>query len=152
MNVLETLIRHEDLRQKPYLDCCGKYWRECTCEAKGNLTIGVGLNLDNGISDDEAIWLANSRIERARVDAATFAWFPNLDSVRQDVIVMMIYNMGLERLKKFVRMATAIEQSDFKMAAIEMLNSRWETQVGDRAHELAAMMFSGVYPTPPVRH
>lgn len=45
MTIQHQLIRHEGERLKPYMDCCGKSWRDCQCIDKGKLTIGVGRNL-----------------------------------------------------------------------------------------------------------
>ena len=130
----DMLIRHEDLRLKPYRDTVGK------------LTIGVGRNLDDvGISEDEALLLLDSDIQKAKQGAASFPWFPSLDEVRQDVVIDMIFNMGLTRFSGFKNMIAAIARQDYVAASEEMMKSTWATQVGQRSIELSAMMKTGSY-------
>lgn len=128
------LIRHESMRLRPYLD------------TKGKITIGVGRNLEDvGISSDEALYMLDKDILRARAASATFAWYQRLDPTRKDVIISMVFNMGLDRFTGFKRMLAAMERSDFESAANEMLASEWSAQVKSRATELAQMMRTGEY-------
>lgn len=128
------LMRHEGMRLRPYLD------------TKGKITIGVGRNLEDvGITTDEAFYLLDKDVTRATAAAATFAWFPALDTVRKDVIISMVFNMGLTRFAEFKRLIEALEKSDFEQAAKEMLQSQWAAQVKDRAAELARMMRTAKY-------
>lgn len=144
--IRELLTRHEGLRLKPYFDCCGKLLHECRCTAKGKATIGVGRNLEDvGLSAEEAMHLLDKDILRARAAAATFAWYPKLDPVRKDVVVSMVFNLGLQGFSEFKRLIFALAQRDYERAASEMLASRWASQVKSRAVELAAMMRTGVY-------
>jgi lysozyme len=39
----------------------------------------------------------------------------------------------------------ALKESDFDTAAAELLDSRWSTQVGSRAQELATQIKTGKY-------
>jgi lysozyme len=144
----DLLIKHENLRTKPYLDCCGREWRKCECAKKGKLTIGVGRNLDDGgISRQEALLLRDNDIESARREATqAFPWFVQLSTVRQEVVLNMLFNLGLPRFAAFGRMIAAIQQGDFNQAASQMLASKWASQVGRRAAELAEMMRSDRYP------
>ena len=129
----KLLIKHEGLRLKPYL-----------CPAK-KLTIGVGRNLDDvGISEAEAMFLLQNDIERALDEChARFPWFYSLDEVRQDVILSMVFNLGITRFLGFRKLITAMAVGDYALAGAEMLSSRWAVQVGPRAKELADMMFTG---------
>lgn len=128
----EMLIRHEGLRLKPY---------KCTA---GKLTIGVGRNLDDvGITEMEAMQMLNadiSRVERECVDH--LPWFKSISVRRQDVILSMVFNLGMTRFKEFKRFIAAVERGKFDVAADEMLASKWAGQVGPRATELAQMMRS----------
>jgi lysozyme len=129
------LIKHEGKRNSPYKDSVGK------------LTIGVGHNLDDKpISDAAVAQMLFDDISDARKDARTFPWFNDLDVVRQDVILNMVFNMGLSRFSGFKKMIAALEKQDFEMAATQMLDSNWSQQVGKRALELARMMVNGQYP------
>lgn len=110
----------------------------------GHLTIGYGHNLENGISEDVALFILQedlTRAERAVKDA--FPWWWKLDDARQFVLVDMAFNMGLAGLKGFKKMLTAVEQGDYQTAAKEMLASKWAAQVGRRAAELSKIMKKG---------
>lgn len=127
--VEELLIKHEGLKLKPY---------RCTL---GKLTIGVGRNLeDRGLSEDEALYMLKNDIRNTKKEAAQFPWYESLSETRKDVIISMIFNLGINRFKGFKRMISALETEDYAEAARQMLDSRWATQVGNRATELAKMM------------
>lgn len=128
------LIRQEGLRLKPYTDLAGK------------LTIGVGRNLtDNGILESEAYAMLDNDIITATLEAQKLPCFVLLDEVRQDVLIDMVFNMGLPRVMGFVKMLKALADRNWNEAADQMIESRWAMQVGNRAQELAAMIRSGVY-------
>lgn len=124
--LMDQLIRHEGIRLKPY-----------KCPA-GKLTIGIGRNIeDNGITEAEAIILLMNDIERCKWEVDTAIPFAiRLDKARYDVLVNMCFNMGISRLRTFRKMLLALENEDYKKAAIEGLDSRWARQVGNRAIEL----------------
>jgi lysozyme len=129
------LIRQEGLRLKPYRDTVGK------------LTIGVGRNIeDDGISEAEAYALLDNDIITHTLQAQKLPVFQSLDSVRQDVLIDMVFNMGLPRVMGFKKMLAALAVGDWNEAAAEMRCSKWAEQVGNRAIELAAMISSGQYP------
>tara|TARA_B100001093_G_scaffold25279_2_gene22303 strand:+ start:6395 stop:6838 length:444 start_codon:yes stop_codon:yes gene_type:complete len=65
--------------------------------------------------------------------------FPNLTelpSEAQEVIVNMTFNMGAPRLSKFKKFIAGVNNSDWNTAAVEMMDSRWAKQVGNRAERL----------------
>ena len=65
--------------------------------------------------------------------------FPNLESLpaeAQEVIVNMCFNMGAPRLSKFKKFIAAVNEADWTTAGVEMLDSRWAKQVGNRATRL----------------
>lgn len=135
MTIEDILTEDEGIELKPYKDVFG------------NWTIGIGRNLDDtGISHEEAVYLLRNDIARSRAFARAYFWYDGLTPPRRDVITMMIFCMGSVGFKTFKLMISALEAEDHRLAAIEMLNSLWARQVGDRAHRLAAMMASGEYP------
>lgn len=80
-------------------------------------------------------------------DASTFAWFPTLDAVRQEIIVELAFNLGLPRLRTFKRMIAALAVKDYERAADELQDSRWYTQVGvRRGARLVGALRTGVWP------
>jgi lysozyme len=139
------LSQDEGVRKFPYLDCCGLPWRDCQCQTKGKLTIGIGRNLDDlGLSDSEIIQLQQNDVKKMTADLErNFGWFHNMDTARRIVIVSMAFNLGIQGLKNFKNMIRAIEVGNFNQAAEEMLESQWSTQVKDRAIRLASIMKSG---------
>ncbi len=132
----EMLIRHEGLRLKPY---------KCT---SGKLTIGCGRNLEDvGITQFEARMLLAEDIDRVYKEAISFGWFKSLSMPRQDVILSMLFNLGLSRFQGFKNLIQACVDGNFELASKEMLDSKWAIQVGIRATELAEIMRTGRYLT-----
>ena len=128
-----ALVRHEGLRLKPY-----------TCTAN-KLTIGVGRNIqDNGITEAEAMVLLENDIDSVARDLTrALPWWQQLDDVRREVLANMVFNMGIGTVLTFKNTLAAIQAGDYKRAASLMLQSKWATQVGNRARELATQMESG---------
>ena len=69
-----------------------------------------------------------------------YATFSDLPEEAQKIIANMMFNMGLTRLSKFKKMKAAIEKGDFKEAANQMHDSKWRTQVPNRAERLINRM------------
>lgn len=131
-SLIDQLKEDEGFSAIPYL---------CTA---GHLTIGYGLNLDSGITEEEADTLLRLRVnEIDETLDSTFHWYAHLDIPRQGVIIHMVYNLGLEKFKGFKRLIAALVIKDYATAADEMLDSKWAVQVGDRAKRLAEVMRHG---------
>jgi len=115
-------------------------------DTKGIWTIGYGTNLQELAIDEElaTLWL-NQKLEQAAVSAGGFPWFAGLSAPRQDVVVEMIYNLGLTRFAKFGKMHRALSEGNYPEAAAQMLDSEWHKQVGRRAERLAQQMRLGEY-------
>ena len=123
----------------------------------GTLTIGWGHNLEakpvrglgpgSSLSDAEAESLLRADLAElaARLDLR-LAWWRGLGPARAAVLLNMAFNLGLAGLLGFKRMLAAARAQRFEEAAAEMLDSRWASQVGRRAHELAAQMRHGRWP------
>ena len=65
--------------------------------------------------------------------------FPNLETLpseAQEVIVNMTFNMGAPRLSTFKKFIAGVHANDWNTAAVEMMDSRWAKQVGNRAVRL----------------
>ena len=133
-HLIAMLQRHEGLRLKPY---------KCTA---GKVSIGYGRNLDDmGISEVEAMVLLRHDIERCYDELCVFSWFADLDQVRQEALVDMLFNLGLPTFLEFKKTLKFVAEGKYSQAAEEMLRSKWADQVGDRAKELAYMMDTGCY-------
>ena len=125
-NLIETLIRHEGKKNKPY---------RCT---ENYLTIGVGRNLETvGLSDDEINYLLKNDIARCEDQLeVSFTWYSNLDQDRKDALINLCFNLGIGTLFKFTKALAAMEAGDYELAAAEFLDSKWAKQVGQRAIEV----------------
>ena len=143
MSLLSRLIRHEGtVKDKktglhiPYKD------------SEGYLTIGYGALIDQakggGLYDEEAEFILNNRIHKARQESIkAFPWFNRISMGRQEVIIELVFNMGLPNLMTFKKMLTAAEEGNWEQAAYELQDSKYAKQVGYRADELADMLVQG---------
>ena len=111
----------------------------------GVRTIGYGHNLDSvPITIHAADIILEDDIDAAVQDMHSI--FPNLNQwtdARWIAIVNMRFNLGSSGFRKFKKMIEALQKEDWHQAAIEMEDSVWHTQVGDRAVELVQIMESG---------
>ena len=135
--LIDMLARQEGKRKFAY---------ECTA---GKISIGIGRNLeDRGLSDDEIMFLLNNDIEISQSELSeTFDWFSSLNQARQDALVSMHFNIGLSSLLKFTNTLQHLSEGNFKQASQEMLDSKWASQVGNRAIELSEIIRTGKYVT-----
>ena len=162
-NLVTMLKKHEGLKLKPY-----------RCSA-GKLTIGYGRNLDDkyfskielkfifgkteiakdkvlsilkegGITKEQAEFLLAEDISQCILDLKNkLNWFDSIDSVRQDIMMDMCFNLGIRGLLKFKNTLGLIKNKKYIEASKEMLRSDWANQVGYRAIELSGMMKTGKY-------
>lgn len=132
----QRLIEHEGCIYHAYPD------------SLGYLTIGYGHCVDErkgcGISDKVARILLDDDIAKWTAYArGAFEWFDALDEVRQDVIVMLCFNMG-NNVKTFKLMLDAIKWKNWDEAAFQLANSDWGRQVGiTRKRELCNALKTG---------
>lgn len=136
----DRIKRHEGLCQFPKPD------------AKGWWVIGFGHDLTEqqaqdyvqGVTDDEAEDLLDADIARATAQLQQyFPWAIELDQVRQNVLIEMIFQMGFTGVQAFHRTLSAIRSGDYPLAASRMLMSLWHTQTPARCEELANLMRNG---------
>jgi lysozyme len=76
-------------------------------------------------------------VEECRV---LYSDFDDLPEECQHIIANMLFNMGRPRLSKFKGMKAGVDARDFMAAADEMVDSRWYTQVPNRARRLVERM------------
>ena len=82
--------------------------------------------------DDIAVTLSECRI--------LFENFDDLPEDCQRILANLMFNMGRPRLSKFVSMKSAIYAKDWNRAADEIKDSKYYTQVTNRADRLIARM------------
>lgn len=133
--LIEQLKRHEGVSKWAYEDHLGY------------ITVGVGRCLDPeiglGLSDKEIDYLLQNDIERCYKELECLSWFPDLDPIRQEALVNMVFNLGLTRFLQFKKTLAYMAEGRYPEAADEMLDSKWARQVKNRAIELSEMIRTG---------
>lgn len=124
-------------------------------DTKGILTAGVGHNLEAhkemlpvGMSITQAesdAWLSEDIETDSSALSYYIPWTDKLDPVRQAVFQNMTFNMGIIKLIGFHHMLGFSQSGNYTLAAKEMLNSEWATEVKDRAKRLSIQMESGIW-------
>ena len=137
--LVETLKRHEGVKAFAY---------QCTAD---KTTIGVGRCVDEdggiGLSDDEIEYLLMNDIARCDAELeSAYDWYRDLNKPRRDAMINLCFNLGLTRLRGFVKALEAMSRGQYDLAADEFLDSRWADQVGDRAVEVTELIRVGDYP------
>ena len=137
-DLIGMLRRHEGVRSHAY---------KCS---EDMITVGVGRNIDEngglGLSEDEIDYLLKNDITRVRQELTdAYFWFPALNEARQDAMIDISFNLGMTRLRGFVKAIEAMSREQFDIAADEFMDSRWSQQVGNRAVEVTEMIRSGDY-------
>jgi len=144
------LMLDEGLRLKPYTD---QY---------GNLTIGVGRNLDSNplteaeeevighdartlpITLAQALLLLHNDEMKAYNDLENnFPWFDGLDDVRARVMIDLTFNMGIEKMLGFQSFLKLMEEGLFAQAGQDLAGTAWYKEVGQRGPRLVYMVETG---------
>ena len=135
------------LREQLKIDEGVKY--EIYDDHLGYKTFGIGHLVKT--TDEEYGWPVGTPVSEKRVNSVfdrdvetyideTKKVFGNLEDMPQEVqqvLVNMCFNMGAPRLSQFKKFIKAIHDEDWKTASVEMLDSRWASQVGVRANRLS---------------
>jgi lysozyme len=138
---IHTMLKeHEGVEKFPYVDTVGK------------MTIGIGRNLtDVGLSEEEINFLLRNDLINVEQDLRRNGlWIDNYTfdervRIRQAVLIDMCFNLGINKLLKFRNTIKAIHDENWKLASMEMLDSKWAEQVGNRAIRLSKMMEHGAF-------
>jgi len=121
-----SLIAHEGFRSKAY---------ECT---EGYITIGIGRNLEtNGISESEGEYLLMNDINRCIADLKKFDFWDDLNARQQAGLIDLRFCVGQHGLLKFKKMLLALTLGDYAEAALQVMDSQFKTQTGNRADHIA---------------
>jgi len=114
------LTGEEGVRNYAYNDRTGA---RVTCNNpvdRGNLSIGIGINLENGLDEEEIKFLTGRRLEKIRTRLSAYPWFGAIQSPqRRSVLIDIAFNAGVGGLLGFRRMIDAIEAQDWDRAALE---------------------------------
>lgn len=146
-NLVEQLKRDEGCRLTAYKD------------TKGLWTIGVGHLLDQSknwagytITQQEADQLLMADIAKHAPEITQLGqWVYKLDVVRKEALINLIFNMGVKRLLGFKNMLSHLSLAadgkdvpvNLALAAIELLDSQYQKDVGPRAFRIAKQLVTG---------
>ena len=125
-DLLKKIKEHEGFKSRVY---------KCT---EGYDTIGYGfavkdLELDEDIAEEILLRKLEKLIQRVR---AKFKWLDTVPHEVQGVLVNMSYQMGVNGVSKFKKALHAMQMFQWKLAADELLDSRWAKQTPNRAKDL----------------
>lgn len=128
----DRVIRHEGLRLLPYKDSLGL------------MTIGVGRCIEKrGISAKEAYFLLDNDLAQCSEQVLKhLPWTSDLSKQRQEVLVEMCFQLGINGLLAFKNTLTAVMNGKYGVAAQGMLDSKWAKQTPGRAKELADLLLA----------
>ena len=142
-NVFHQLMIDEGVEYKIYLDHLGYP------------TFGIGhlvLESDPEHGKDVGTSISTERVEEAfekdldtaisecKVLYGESTWNMDFPCEVQEILVNMMFNMGRPRLSQFKNFTKALEEQDWKKAAVEGRDSRWHKQVYNRAERLMVRM------------
>ena len=139
-NIIDQLKRDEGFRADVYEDTVGKR------------TIGYGHNLDANplpdlefpITEVQATQILGKDVERtSRHLVLNLPWVTALDDARYGVLQNMAFNMGVPGLLMFHHDIQDTEIGNYVQSAADMKDSKWYTEVGDRAVRLVEQMLTG---------
>jgi len=103
-----------------------------------------GLPVDYSISQERIEECFGDDIEGVLTDLdRNISWWVGLCEDHQRVLANMAFNLGINRLLKFKKFLAALQEHDFETAAVEMMDSKWATQVGPRATRLRDRILKG---------
>ena len=133
----EEVKLHEGFRDVVYKDSLGKR------------TIGYGhLCVEDHWEDDKKYEkeyleeIFNKDFDNAHHNALTLIENRPINDVAKEVIIEMVFQLGIGGVSKFKNMWKALDSEDYGEASFQMLQSLWAKQTPARAGKLAGKMRS----------
>lgn len=142
--LLEQLMQDEGFKSYAYQD------------TEGFLTIGYGRLIDRrrggGISQDEGLYLLQNDIDARRKALAVYSWFASQDLIRQEALLNMSFQCGVDGLLHFPHFLAAMDKHDYPGAVAQITGTPWakiggkDDQDGTRAQRVESMIATGIAP------
>lgn len=135
----ERIKEHEGYRSKVYLDSMDP----------PNRTVGYGhLCVEDFWEDNkeyskeflEEIFEKDFQNAVDQCEDLCHEYDLDISQVATEVLIEMIFQLGIGNVKKFKRMIEALQNEDYETASFEMLDSRWAEQTPERAEKLSLIM------------
>ena len=129
----EAVKKEEGFRLETY---------KCT---EGHLTGGYGHKMLEGETPptDHAGWLKIFERDFARAMTGAddlLMLCPDIHETARHIVVEMVYQMGSYGVSRFKKFLQALQDSDYKEASVQMLDSRWAKQTPNRANRMSERM------------
>ncbi len=128
---------------KDWIKKCEGLKLDTYIDTTGNLTIGWGRCLRNGINLDEAELMFQNDYKRSADELEQYDWFLNQPDGVKSALINMNFNLGIYKLLEFKEMIEALESKDYTKAAFEAMDSLWGRQVPQRAKDISVMISEG---------
>jgi len=131
MNLIEKIKEHEGFSSTVY---------KCP---NGYDTVGYGQRVKYlKVTEEQAEqWLVDEVKDLQRRISATFDWWEESPEDVKNVVVSMVYQMGLNAFSKFKKTIYLLETEQYKEASEEMLDSKWARKDSpNRAKELSDIL------------
>lgn len=113
---LARLPVEEGTKPFAYNDATGA---RVTCRPSGNLSIGIGINLETGLDNEEMAWLTAHRLGKLEAQLLPLPWYAGLDPARQSVVLDIGFNEGMHGLLGYPHMIAALALKNWEQAAQE---------------------------------
>lgn len=141
-NVISQLKRDEGFRAYVYVDTVGKR----TCGYGHNLDASPLPNLAFPVTEAQATQILGKDVERISTALMrALPWVASLDEARLGVLTNMGFNLGVNGLLEFHKVLEYLRTGGYTGASEAMVQSKWYTQVGDRAVRLVKQMLTGIW-------
>lgn len=145
--IIPILNFEEGYKEAPYLDTLG------FPTIAGGIRIGPkGASLSNytfsvprAVGDVWKQVIVEAKKSEMNSRANIAAALKQCNPAREDVLISMAYQLGVNGLAQFSKSLIFISNGDFTSGANEMLNSLWARQVPGRARRHAEVMRTGSY-------
>lgn len=101
------------------------------------------LNEDGSVSEEVAEKWAYNELLNCELRLTNAPSFKECNDIRKAVLLDMAFNIGFNGLMKFRKMHSAIIEHDWLQAGLEMKDSAWYAQVGNRSKRNYTLMVKG---------
>ena len=111
----------------------------------------ISKNVDLGVYDSEILLkytkeeleeVFNKDFNEALKNAETLIDGRPINFIAKQVIIEMVFQLGIGGVSKFKKMWSALDKEDYGEASFQMTQSRWHDQTPKRCQSLAAKMRS----------
>mgnify|MGYP003132616128 FL=1 len=131
MALIDDIKKHEGFSSVPY---------RCTAD---KLTIGYGKRIKYlQVTEEQATeWLEEDLENLKYTLSAKYDWFLPAPQEVRDIVMNVSYQLGVSGFSKFRKTIKYIANKNYKMASVEMLDSKWaRDDTPRRAKELSDRM------------